>query len=125
MVANQGIAQALAAQTRAIQQLVLSLRSPAALEAGAGGGLHWQGTGGLAGLEYAGQVEQEAAAGGLALARGKRWHFFVSHAQASGGDQANLICTNLEIKGCSVWYVSHACTMLAPTGETRKSDTLP
>ena len=99
MVANQGIAQALAAQTRAIQELLR--RSPAALGAGAGGGLHWQG--GLPGLE-AGQAEQEAAAGGLALARGKRWHFFVSHAQASGGDQANLICTNLEIKGCQIWY---------------------
>ena len=38
------------------------------------------------------------------LPDGKRWHFFISHCQATGGDQAALLCTNLEARGAEVWY---------------------
>ena len=29
------------------------------------------------------------------LPEGKKYHFFISHSQATGGDQANLLCTNV------------------------------
>ena len=38
------------------------------------------------------------------LPEGKDFHFFISHCQATGGDQANLLCTNLETLGVKVWY---------------------
>ena len=40
----------------------------------------------------------------LPLFAGKEFHFFISHAQATGGDQANLLSTNLQGRGCKVWY---------------------
>ena len=33
----------------------------------------------------------------------KKYHFFISHSQATGGDQANLLATNLEKKGLKIW----------------------
>ena len=33
----------------------------------------------------------------------KEYHFFISHSQATGGDQANLLATNLEKKGLKIW----------------------
>jgi hypothetical protein len=41
----------------------------------------------------------------LQLPAGKKHHFFISHCQATGGDQANLLANNLEKRGCQVWYV--------------------
>jgi hypothetical protein len=38
----------------------------------------------------------------LALPHGKKFHFFISHAQATGGDQANLLANNLEKRGVFV-----------------------
>lgn len=38
------------------------------------------------------------------LPPGKEWHFFISHSQATGGDQANLITNNLEKRGLKIWY---------------------
>lgn len=35
------------------------------------------------------------------LPEGKKYHFFISHSQATGGDQANLLCTNVS-EGVSV-----------------------
>ena len=37
------------------------------------------------------------------LPAGKEYHFFISHSQATGGDQANLLATNLEKKGLKIW----------------------
>ena len=34
----------------------------------------------------------------------KKYHFFVSHSQATGGDQANLITNHLEKRGLKIWY---------------------
>lgn len=34
----------------------------------------------------------------------KEYHFFVSHSQATGGDQANLITNHLEKRGLKIWY---------------------
>jgi GTPase SAR1 family protein len=38
------------------------------------------------------------------LPDGKMFHFFICHHQGSGGDQANLLCKNLEALGYRVWY---------------------
>jgi hypothetical protein len=38
------------------------------------------------------------------LAPGKKWHFFICHHQGSGGDQARILCTDLEKRGFRVWY---------------------
>ena len=34
----------------------------------------------------------------------KKYHFFISHSQATGGDQANLITNHLEKRGLKIWY---------------------
>ena len=34
----------------------------------------------------------------------KNYHFFISHSQATGGDQANLITNHLEKRGLKIWY---------------------
>jgi hypothetical protein len=34
----------------------------------------------------------------------KKYHFFISHSQATGGDQANLITSQLEKRGLKIWY---------------------
>ena len=39
----------------------------------------------------------------LPLPPGAQYHFFISHSQATGGDQANLLATNLEKKGLKIW----------------------
>jgi hypothetical protein len=36
----------------------------------------------------------------------KNYHFFISHSQATGGDQANLITNHLEKRGLKIWYDS-------------------
>ena len=46
-----------------------------------------------------------------------RDHFFISHAQSTGGDQANLIATNLEKRGAKVWYDQSATTITATSME--------
>ena len=38
------------------------------------------------------------------LPQGKKWHFFICHHQGSGGDQARIMCTELEKRGFRVWY---------------------
>ena len=38
------------------------------------------------------------------LARGLRWHFFLSHRQANSGDQCMALSRDLEAKGFRVWF---------------------
>lgn len=38
------------------------------------------------------------------LAPGYQWHFFLSHAQASGGDQMGILNSQLTDRGFKVWY---------------------
>ena len=38
------------------------------------------------------------------LREGERWHFFISHFQATGGNQANVLCLELQKRGYLVWY---------------------
>eukprot|EP01048_Picozoa_sp_COSAG05_P028388 COSAG05_NODE_8777_length_672_cov_1.333333_2_plen_136_part_00 len=48
----------------------------------------------------------EAAAasnGRYPLPAGKKYHFFISHSQVTGGDVANLLSNNLTRRGCKVW----------------------
>ena len=48
----------------------------------------------------------EAAAannGSYPLPAGKKYHFFISHSQVTGGDVANLLSNNLTRRGCKVW----------------------
>eukprot|EP01046_Picozoa_sp_COSAG06_P014552 COSAG06_NODE_905_length_11625_cov_24.210394_4_plen_1137_part_00 len=52
----------------------------------------------LSSTEIASQLEV------LELAEGKKFHFFLCHHQASGGDQANLLCLHLKRLGYKVWY---------------------
>ena len=40
----------------------------------------------------------------LPLPTGKEYHFFIPHAQSTGGDQAAMITANLEKRGAKVWY---------------------
>ncbi len=40
----------------------------------------------------------------LPLPPGAQYHFFISHSQSTGGDQANVIASNLEKRGAKVWY---------------------
>lgn len=40
----------------------------------------------------------------LELPAGKSYHFFICHHQASGGNQARILCDQLTDLGCSVWY---------------------
>ena len=56
-------------------------------------------------------VQQWAATAGVALpppppplARGLRWHFFLSHRQANSGDQCMALSRDLEAKGFRVWF---------------------
>ena len=34
----------------------------------------------------------------------EKWHFFLSHCQATGGNQANVLCLELQKRGYKVWY---------------------
>lgn len=34
----------------------------------------------------------------------KKFHFFISHAQSSGGDQVHSLTKELQIRGCTVWW---------------------
>jgi hypothetical protein len=52
--------------------------------------------------DYPGQEVQEVRPFGLAP--GKKWHFFICHHQGSGGDQARILCYELEKRGFRVWY---------------------
>jgi hypothetical protein len=53
-------------------------------------------------------------AGGVPLPSGTRTHFFLSHCQATGGDQTNAIYLELRNLGFSCWYnlISHASVKL-------------
>ena len=41
---------------------------------------------------------------GSELREHERWHFFISHYQATGGNQANVMCLELQKRGFKVWY---------------------
>jgi hypothetical protein len=41
---------------------------------------------------------------GSELREHERWHFFISHYQATGGNQANVMCLELQKRGYKVWY---------------------
>ena len=40
----------------------------------------------------------------MELPMNKGYHFFICHHQGSGGDQANLLCEALRLRGFKVWY---------------------
>ena len=44
----------------------------------------------------------------VALPRGTLWHFFLSHYQAKGGDQCDILCLELQRLGFKVWYDNKA-----------------
>jgi len=47
------------------------------------------------------------------LKGGNQWHFFISHKQANGGDQAAVICGKLRQAGFEVWYDQNAGKLTA------------
>ena len=49
-------------------------------------------------------VPVDSEDGSIPLLAGKQYHFFISHCQATGQDQAHLLCTNLKARGAKVWY---------------------
>ena len=51
-------------------------------------------------------VERKSSIGNKALPEedGCKWHFMISHYQATGGDQSNTLSLELEKRGWKVWY---------------------
>jgi len=45
------------------------------------------------------------------MGEGNDWHFFISHYQTTGGNQASNICNELEMRGLKVWYDQNADTI--------------
>jgi|EP01044_Picomonas_judraskeda_P028517 hypothetical protein len=56
----------------------------------------------------------------------KNYHFFISHSQATGGDQANLITNHLEKRGLKIWYDNNMDDVTAEAMEqvSTSTDTL-
>ena len=56
----------------------------------------------------------------------KNCHFFISHSQATGGDQANLITNHLEKRGLKIWYDNNMDDVTAEAMEqvSTSTDTL-
>merc|ERR1719197_2173001 len=38
------------------------------------------------------------------LNESKKWHFFLSHYQSTGGDQVDTLCLELQRRGFRCWY---------------------